>query len=134
MGLPVEILTRLGWVTPASFLAGATMASAAILTCCCLFKIFPATFALCCLAADGAATVAGMSSAKPWFAAGGALLLLDLGLDAARGGAGEACRTVVATPASRTVAATDAAREGYRMVGAMLGSRTVASSRPSRDS
>ena len=128
-GLPVEILTRL--VTPGSFLAGAEMASAAILACCCLLTIFPATLALCCLAADVAGT--GAASAKPWFAsapgAGGTLLLLDLGLeDAGRGGAGptEACRTVVAMLESRTVVATDAAREGYRMVGATLGSRTVA--------
>ena len=127
-GLPVEILTRL--VMPGSFLAGAEMASAAILACCCLFRIVPATLALRCLAADVAGTAA---SAKPWFAsapgAGGTLLLLDLGLeDAGRGGAGptEACRTVVAMLESRTVVATDAAREGYRMVGATLRSRTVA--------
>ena len=79
------------------------------------------------LAADGAGTIAGTtSSAKPWPGAGGVLLFLDLGLDAVVGGAGEACRTVEATLASRTVVATDADLEGYRMVGAMLGSRTVA--------
>jgi hypothetical protein len=42
------------------------------------------------------------------------------------GGAGEACRTVEATLASRRVVATDADLEGYRMVGATLVSRTVA--------
>ena len=63
-GLPVEILTRL--VTPGSFLAGVEPASAVILACCCLFRIVPATLALCRLAADGAGTVAGTtSSAKP---------------------------------------------------------------------
>ena len=52
--------------------------------------------------------------------------LCVLGLGAAMGGAGEACRTVEATLASRTVVVTDADLEGYRMVGATLASRTVA--------
>ena len=108
------------------------MESADALSCCCLSKTLAATLALCYLAPDIAATKA---SATPWFAAssapgaGTALLLLGLGLeDAARGGAGptEARRTVVAMLEPRPVVVANAARKGYRAVGTMLGSRTVA--------